>query len=173
MSSQMQKTPSKFEKLLTSLAGNLLAVLPSSVKGIPVNGQVLTPNQVVSQLQQGATLFTNATQAKQAAQEAVVKRKEAEPGLHALVDPVVTFLRLVLGSNVAALARLGIEPQRKRGKPSAVKRAAGVIKGQATRKANQPAPKAEPTLVLYGADGQPLPGTQAPTPPVSGGTSGK
>jgi hypothetical protein len=145
MPSAPRKSLSKFQSNLTALVAHFIEVLPASVKTIVLDGQALTPAQVQAKLQSGLGIYTAADDAREAAKVALSRRHAAEAALRALVGQVEAFLRLTLGSDTAALAKVGITPPKKRSKPSAQTTAEGVAKARATRKRNQPAATPAPS----------------------------
>jgi hypothetical protein len=174
-SSNTKPTMSKLQSGLLALVGHLTEVLPASVRTLVINNQSLTPQQIVAKAQAGLDLYAAADSAKEAAKEAVARRKAAEPALKEMWSQVEALLRVILGTNTSALAKVGMAPRKKTGPMSVEARAAGVIKGRATRQRNTPKAKPGDTIVLYGADGQPVNASDLPSAatPAAGSTSSK
>jgi hypothetical protein len=166
----MPKKPA-LQQMAETLAANLIDVLPSSVTSVPLGTTTMTPQKVASALQSGAATYTGVTTAKVAYSTAVKTRDDGEAPLRILVGQVVSFLKLVIGGDPAALAQCGIHAPKKKTPLTAEELAAQAAKNRATRISNgttgaaqkrKAAKAAQSTTVVFGPDGQPLPGSTLP-----------
>jgi hypothetical protein len=165
---------STFLQKLQLLLSHLSVLLPSGTS-ILLGGQSLTPQQIQSQLQAGIDLFTGVDSAKSLLKDALTKRKAAEAQLHLFYAMLVGYLRSVLGPTNSLLADAGIEAPKPKSKPSTVTQMAAELKRKKARDSKKvPAPEVK--VVMFGPDGQPLPGSAevpAPTPVGGGAPAGK
>ncbi len=143
--------------------------LPTSVKSVPVIGDVLTPTQVEAKIEALLPPFTAADDAKAAAKVAVAARKEVEPAARALLEALRSYVKQLFAKDPVTMAKFGvtITPRKQ---PSALAKAAAHAKSTATRKKNKPAAAVPPAkVVLLGADGNPIgEPVGAPAAPAAG-----
>jgi len=152
----LSKAKTNQQTEVTEMLSGLKSALPTTVKGIPVQGTTLTPVQVQGQLQAFLPLITAVATAKAAYAKALANRKAQDASITTLMVALRAYLKQLFAGNATTLAQFGIDVKPKSTK-STLEKATTVAKGNATRASNK-TPPAQPQsqIVLYGADGAPI-----------------
>ena len=128
-------------------------------------GKSMTFQEMVAAIEEVVGSFQAVRDAESAFRRAIANRRRAMKGHRSTYEDAVCFLKHHLGKDSAQLAKFGIARPRERTPLSAEANAISRAKAAATRKARGTLGRRqrlllgrppEPTLQVFGADGQPL-----------------
>jgi hypothetical protein len=157
-----------FTTKVEDMKAGLKSGLPSSVNGVPTNGQMVPLNQVDQTFQQYLDADANAQLAKAALEQAVAARNALKPTTRQLLQAATVLVKQLFAGDATTLAKFGVTSKPAKA-ASVAKKAASVAKGQLTRqqkKAAAPA-SAQERVVVFDAEGHPIGDTQASSPLAS------